>query len=58
MLLTLAEVARRLGVSAPTARKIARQIPSVRVGERLRYSVEALAEYAKTGDRPKAAARD
>jgi excisionase family DNA binding protein len=52
MLLTLAEVARRLGVSAPTARKVVRQIPAVRVGARLRYLDSAVEEYAKTGTMP------
>lgn len=48
MLLTLAEVARRLGVSAPTARLIVRDLPAVRVGSRLRYSEDVIAGYAKT----------
>jgi excisionase family DNA binding protein len=52
MLLTLAEVARRLGVSVPTARKIVRQIPAVRVGSRLRYPAEGVNEYARTGETP------
>jgi excisionase family DNA binding protein len=47
-LLTLAEVARRLGVSEKTARLVAKDLPAVRVGKRNRYPAEAVALFAKT----------
>jgi len=49
MLLTLAETARRLGVSEKIAREIVRTLPSVRIRKRLRYPAEAVAEFAKSG---------
>jgi excisionase family DNA binding protein len=52
MLLTLAEVARRLGVSAPTARKIVRQMPAVNIGRSTRYPLEAVLEFANSGTIP------
>jgi excisionase family DNA binding protein len=48
-LLTLAEVARRLGVSEKTASVIAKSLPAVRVGKRNRYPADAVAEFAKSG---------
>ena len=54
MLLTLAEMARRLGVSEKTARLIAKDLPSVRVGKRNRIPSEAVAEFAKSGHAPAA----
>lgn len=47
-LLTLAEMARRLGVSEKTARTIAKDLPAVRVGKRNRYPEGAVAEFAKS----------
>ena len=52
MLLTLAEVARRLGLSEKTAREVAKGLPSVVVGKRKRYPAEAVAEFAKSGNVP------
>ena len=49
MLLTLAAVARRLGVSDTTARKIVANIPAVRVSKRLRYRAEDLEALILTG---------
>jgi excisionase family DNA binding protein len=46
-LLTLAEVARRLGVSEKTARVIAKGLPAVRVGKRLRYPADGVDAFAK-----------
>lgn len=46
-LLTLAEMARRLGVSEKTARVIAKDLPAVRVGKRNRYPADAVAAFAK-----------
>ena len=54
MLLTLAEMARRFGVSERTARLIAKDLPAVRVGKRNRYPAEALAEFGKSGHTPAA----
>jgi len=48
MLLTLAETARRLGVSEKTARAIAKDLPAVRVGKRYRYPADAVAAFANT----------
>ena len=45
-LLTLAEMARRLGVSEKTARVIAASLPAVRVGKRNRYPEDAIAAFA------------
>ena len=45
--LTLNEVARRLGISAPTARKL--NIPTVRVGKRDRYLEAALEQFIARG---------
>lgn len=56
MLLTLAEIARRLGVSPKTARQIVKTLPSVRVGKRLRYNAAAVEEFAKSGRPEKEAA--
>ncbi len=56
MLLTLAEVARRLGVSEKTARNIARVLPAVRVGKRNRYPAEAVADFVKTARAPEPSA--
>ncbi|SPE39099.1 Excisionase family DNA binding domain-containing protein [Candidatus Sulfopaludibacter sp. SbA3] len=47
-LLTLAECARRLGVSEKTARQIAKALPAVRVGKRYRYPADAVAAFAST----------
>jgi excisionase family DNA binding protein len=47
-LLTLAEVARRLGVSEKTARVIAKGLPAVRVGKRLRYPADGVDAFART----------
>jgi excisionase family DNA binding protein len=47
-LLTLAEVARRLGISEKTARVVARELPAVRVGKRNRYPADAVAAFANT----------
>ena len=47
MLITLAEAARRLGVCEPTARKILRDLPSVRVGKRTRWNADTVSEFAK-----------
>jgi excisionase family DNA binding protein len=52
MLLTLAEVARRLGVSEKTARAIAKDLPAVRVGKRNRYPAEAVSEFVKSARTP------
>jgi RNA polymerase sigma factor (sigma-70 family) len=48
-LLTLAEVARRLGLSEKTAREVAKQFPTVKVGKRIRYREDALAEFIARG---------
>lgn len=48
MLLTLAETARRLGVSEKTARQIVKDLPAVRVGKRYRYPADAVAAFANT----------
>jgi len=45
-LLTLAEVARRLGISEKTARVVVRELPAVRVGKRNRYPADAVAVFA------------
>jgi hypothetical protein len=45
--LTLVEVARRIGVSEPTARRIVADWPTVRVGGRKRYPSEALDNYIR-----------
>ena len=58
MLLTLAEMARRLGVSEKTARIIAKDLPAVRVGKRNRYPADAVAEFAKTGHATAVSVRD
>jgi excisionase family DNA binding protein len=47
MLLTLAEVARRLGVSDKTARGIVKDLPAVRVGKRNRYPADAVAAFGR-----------
>lgn len=49
MLLTLAEAARRLGLSEKTARDVLREVPSVRVGKRFRWNSDAIAEFSKRG---------
>jgi len=50
-LLTLAELARRLGLSEKTARAVARELPAVRVGKRYRYPEDAVAAFARTPTR-------
>ena len=49
MLLTLTDVALRLGVSQPTARKIAKGLPVIYVGTRKRYNEDSVVEFAKSG---------
>ena len=48
MLLTLSEVARRLGVSQKLARQIAKDenFPVVSVGKRLRYPADVISRFA------------
>jgi excisionase family DNA binding protein len=48
-LLTLAEVARRLGVCDKTARKVVQQLPTVRVGKRVRYRSDVLENFVERG---------
>jgi hypothetical protein len=49
-LISLAECARQLGISEPTARKIASQIPgAVRINKRLRYRSDSVAEFIAAG---------
>jgi excisionase family DNA binding protein len=52
MLLTLTQVAGRLGVSEKTARMIARELPSVRVGKRSRYLSEEVEKYVRSMEVP------
>ena len=48
--ITLAEVARRLGVSIPTVRKMADQLPgSVTINRRVRYLEESIAQFVAAG---------
>ena len=49
MLLTLSEVARRLGVSQKLARQIVKDenFPVVSVGKRLRYPADAVSRFAR-----------
>ncbi len=54
MLLTLAETARRLGISEKTAREIVRDFPAVKVGKRFRYPADAVAAFAQTPTLPSA----
>jgi hypothetical protein len=48
MLLSLAETARRLGVSEKTCRGIVKDWPVVRVGKRNRYLAETVAAFARS----------
>lgn len=49
-LLTLSEVARRLGVSEKTARQIRSELPgAVRIGQRVKYREDSLAEFIGRG---------
>ena len=53
MLLTVADIARRLGISEKAGRKLVQNLPAVRIGKRDRYPEAALAEYiARGGCRP------
>jgi len=52
MTLTLSEVARRLGISAATARKL--NLPSVLIGKRYRYPEAGLTEFIRGNCRPEA----
>lgn len=45
MLITLAEAARRIGVSEKHARKLLKDLPMVQVGKRRRYSASAVNHY-------------
>ena len=47
MLLTLSGMARYLGISEKTARQVAKDLPSVRVGKRVRYPIDAVNSFAK-----------
>lgn len=49
MLLTMADIARRLGVSQKIAREIAQTLPGIKVGRRIRYSEEAVTAFVKSG---------
>ncbi len=49
MLLTLAEVARRLGVSEKMARVLVKDFPSVSTGKRLRYPESEIAAFVERG---------
>ncbi len=49
MLLTLAEVARRLGVSEKMARKVVQEFPGVHVGKRTRYPESAIHGFIARG---------
>jgi hypothetical protein len=51
MLLTLVSVAKMLGVCEITARKIVRDLPAVRIGKRVRWNSDVIAEFAKSGTR-------
>jgi hypothetical protein len=48
MLLTLNEVARRLGLDADAARKIVRKLPAVNINRQRLYPVEDVMEFAKS----------
>ena len=48
-LLTLIEVARRLGVSEKMARKLVQEFPGVNVGKRIRYPESAIHEFIARG---------
>lgn len=49
-LLTLTEVARRLGVSEKTARQFKSELPGVvRVGQRVKYTEDAIVEFIRRG---------
>lgn len=49
-LLSLSQVARQLGLSDPTARKIAPQLPgAVRLNKRIRYREDAILEFIQSG---------
>jgi hypothetical protein len=49
-LLTLSEVARRLGVSEKTARQLRSELPgAVRVGQRIKYREDALIGFIERG---------
>jgi predicted site-specific integrase-resolvase len=49
-LLTLAEVARRLGVSEKTARQFKSELPGVvRVNRRVKYTEDAITEFIRRG---------
>ena len=50
-LLTLAALARKLGLSEKTARTIVKDLPAVRVGKRNRYPADAVAAFAATATR-------
>lgn len=52
LLLTLAETARRLGISEKMARLIVRDLPAVKVGKRNRYPADAVAAFASTATVP------
>lgn len=49
-LLSLSEVARRLGVSDKTARQFKSELPgAVRVGQRVKYTEDAIADFIRRG---------
>jgi len=49
-LLSLCQVARQLGISDPTCRKIAAQLPgAVRISKRVRYREDAILEFVQQG---------
>jgi predicted site-specific integrase-resolvase len=49
-LLTLSQVARRLGVSEKTARQFKSELPGVvLIGRRVKYTEEAIAEFVRRG---------
>jgi len=53
MLLTIAEISRRLGISEKAGRELVQHLPAVRVGKRNRYKESALQDFiARGGCRP------
>jgi excisionase family DNA binding protein len=48
-LLSFKQVAERLGVSEVTLRKIRSELPTVRVGRRIKYTEDAVVEFIQRG---------
>jgi hypothetical protein len=49
---SVADVCRRLNISYPTAKKILKDLPRVRIGGRFKYSEQDIQNLLKSGGQP------